>query len=201
MTDIILRDDLTVCSDCAMVLANGTDGWGLDDNGQELGEAHAARMLPGDFVLSGEEGEEAWFAHTPCDACGDALAGDRLAAVEFGKPMPGEMFRAYLECALWSSTDDDGEPLDREHGTDSIDAATRAEMLSDCRDFWAANYADLGTMEPGQAGHDFWLTRNGHGAGFWDRGLGELGERLTRATKVYGGVELYIGDDGLIYVS
>lgn len=30
-----------------------------------------------------------------------------------------------------------------------------------------------------QAGRDFWLTRQGHGAGFWDRGLGEAGEALS----------------------
>lgn len=51
------------------------------------------------------------------------------------------------------------------------------------------------------AGHDFWLNRCGHGAGFWDRGLGELGDRLSDAAKVYGNVDLYIGDDGLVYQS
>jgi hypothetical protein len=50
-----------------------------------------------------------------------------------------------------------------------------------------------------RAGHDFWLTRNGHGAGFWDRGLGDLGERLSKAAKVYGEVYLYPGDDGKVY--
>ena len=47
-------------------------------------------------------------------------------------------------------------------------------------------------------GHDFWLTRNGHGAGFWDRGLGELGDRLTGLAKPYGTVDLYITDDGKV---
>jgi hypothetical protein len=32
------------------------------------------------------------------------------------------------------------------------------------------------------AGHDFVLTANHHGAGFWDRGLGGAGELLTEAT-------------------
>lgn len=32
---------------------------------------------------------------------------------------------------------------------------------------------------PGQFGHDLALTRNGHGTGFWDRGLGEAGDVLT----------------------
>ena len=35
-------------------------------------------------------------------------------------------------------------------------------------------------------GHDFYLTREGHGTGFWDRGLGELGEYLTKIAKTYG---------------
>ena len=49
-----------------------------------------------------------------------------------------------------------------------------------------------------QAGHDYWLTRNGHGAGFWDRGLGEIGDVLTKACE-YTEVHAYLGDDGLIY--
>jgi hypothetical protein len=49
-------------------------------------------------------------------------------------------------------------------------------------------------------GHDFWLTRNGHGAGFWDRQLGELGQQLTDASKAYSGLDLYLGDDSLVYV-
>lgn len=32
-------------------------------------------------------------------------------------------------------------------------------------------------------GHDLWLTQRGHGVGFWDRGLGELGDKLTEACK------------------
>jgi len=34
-----------------------------------------------------------------------------------------------------------------------------------------------------QAGHDFWLTRNGHGAGFWDGDWPETGDALTEASK------------------
>lgn len=51
-----------------------------------------------------------------------------------------------------------------------------------------------------QIGHDLWLTRNGHGAGFWDRGLGQLGDSLTTAAKSIGWANTYLGDDGLIYV-
>lgn len=38
-------------------------------------------------------------------------------------------------------------------------------------------------------GHDYLLTRDGHGAGFWDRGLGELGDYLTKIAESNGGSE------------
>jgi hypothetical protein len=109
-------------------------------------------------------------------------------------------FTAYLEAALWSSTDDDGDPLDG-YDADDVDPATLARMRADCADFYALA-SDLWTeagMSDYQAGHDFWLTRNRHGAGFWDRGLGEAGDKLTALAHAYGDSALYIGDDGLIY--
>lgn len=112
---------------------------------------------------------------------------------------------AYIECALWSSTDASdeygGETLDANYGIDDIAPACLKEMIEDCRAFQEACADDLDAagQDDAQSGHDFWLTRNGHGAGFWDRGLGEVGERLSRACKAWGSVDLYVGDDGLIY--
>ena len=40
------------------------------------------------------------------------------------------------------------------------------------------------------AGGDFHLTRNGHGAGFWDGGWPEHGDELTELAKPYGTAEL-----------
>lgn len=34
-----------------------------------------------------------------------------------------------------------------------------------------------------QAGHDYWFTRNGHGVGFWDRDLSDIGAALTDACQ------------------
>jgi hypothetical protein len=53
------------------------------------------------------------------------------------------------------------------------------------------------------AGHDFWFTRNGHGAGFWDRvelGDGRVGERLTVAARAFNSVDAYEGDDHMIHL-
>lgn len=48
-------------------------------------------------------------------------------------------------------------------------------------------------------GHDFYLTREGHGAGFWDRGLGDLGDYLTGIAKSYGSADaLYDNGEGML---
>lgn len=111
------------------------------------------------------------------------------------------ILRAYIACALWSSTDDNDEPLDANYDEDSISPESLIAMRKDVLDFVTANKADLeaSRQDDAQIGHDFWLTRNGHGAGFWDRGLGAVGNRLTEACKPYGGVDLYVGDDNLIH--
>ena len=119
---------------------------------------------------------------------------------------------AYIEAALWSSNDDStpqgGEPLDANYGIDDIDPETLAAMIEDCQRFQEENAADLARYDHRQwtaaelGGHDFWLTRNGHGCGFWDRGdclPADAGERLTAASDKCGEYYLYVGDDGIIY--
>lgn len=51
-----------------------------------------------------------------------------------------------------------------------------ARIEADCHSFWARcwYYVKATDMTPAQAGHDFWLTRNGHGAGFWDGDDGKV---------------------------
>ena len=110
---------------------------------------------------------------------------------------------AYIEAALWASTDNSneqgGEPLDAHYGLDDIAPETLTSIRDDCEAFQRDHAEDIGgDLE--RAGHDFWLTRNHHGAGFWDGDWDEdIGQRLTDASHVYGDFDLYIGDDGLIY--
>lgn len=54
-------------------------------------------------------------------------------------------------------------------------------------------------MTPDMVGYDFYLARNGYGAGFWDRGLGELGRWLTAIAKPFGEASVYVGDDDNLY--
>lgn len=118
---------------------------------------------------------------------------------------------AYVACALWSSNDEStpagGEPFDSNYDVADIAPETLRAMVDDCARFRAENAALLSRAcdsvgyDWARAGHDFWLTRNGHGAGFWDRDElpPEVGDGLTAACKRFGGVDLYLGDDGRIY--
>lgn len=129
-------------------------------------------------------------------------------------PCPESFFDAYVTTALWSSNDEStpegGEPFDINYSASDITPDALAAMRADCDLFYDQNRAAL-TCEgvtygsdfdqDGRAGHDFWLTRNGHGAGFWDGDWPEpQATDLTEAAREFNQCDLYLGDDGLIYV-
>jgi hypothetical protein len=115
--------------------------------------------------------------------------------------------RAYLECALWlendESTPSGGEPLDRNYTVDDVAAesvlqaqnecAAFVERMAEARAVWGDKAEeegvelDEGNFDPSDVGHDFWLSRNGHGAGFFDspekygEELAEVYQDLARA--------------------
>lgn len=108
--------------------------------------------------------------------------------------------QAYVDAALWTTDPNPPSGMDyaecgaaREHGQ-RIRQDWLNTAIADCAKFQAENEALL--AEAGlddQNGHDFWLTRNGHGCGFWDRGYGDVGKALSKACKVYG--EAYLDWD------
>ena len=129
-------------------------------------------------------------------------------------PCPESFFDAYVTTALWSSNDEStpegGEPFDANYSASDLAPGALAAMRADCDLFYDQNRAALEcegvTYGPdfdqdGRAGHDFWLTRNGHGAGFWDGDWPEpQATDLTEAAREFNQCDLYLGDDGLIYV-
>jgi len=141
-------------------------------------------------------------------APGAARRADRIQALT----------RGYISAMLWTTTDDDGnECQDME-----VTPEGRAEVLAIVTAFYDANHVDLGayvdlrmadvgstyrvhasqqTEAYGFAGHDLWLTSQGHGVGFWDRGHGRVGERLTKAAKAFQGCDAYTTDDGYVDLS
>jgi len=111
-----------------------------------------------------------------------------------------EFMNAYIEAMLWASTDDNGEPMDSQYDDTDLSDEARARIERDCAGFLLANWEWIGS-EYERAGHDFWLTRNRHGAGFWDGDWPEHGDALTQAAHGYGETDLYVGDDGKLYLS
>jgi len=122
-----------------------------------------------------------------------------------------EFFQAYLIAALWSSviSDDatehpnkDGDPFDAHFSTDDITAEALETLRAHAFSFWSRMwfYIDHEKGKPGfsgdhnatQAGHDFWLTQNGHGAGFWDGDWPTYGDQFTKLAKCYPEVHLYV---------
>ena len=110
-------------------------------------------------------------------------------------------FRSYMATACWADCNEDGKE-GHELAYETIEKMI-AEVIAFLDNEKVHNLlkqlpSDY-TME--QVGHDLWLTRNGHGAGFWDRGLGELGDELSELATACGSSDLYVGDDDLIYCS
>lgn len=110
--------------------------------------------------------------------------------------------RAYITAALWASTDANDAPMDDNYDVCDLAPETVTAMEADCADFQESNASDLAGCDLERAGHDFWLTRNRHGAGFWDGDCPkEIGARLTEASHAYGSSDLYVGDDGKVHAS
>jgi hypothetical protein len=118
--------------------------------------------------------------------------------------------RHYIIAALWSEPidrDGDDRGMDSKYSIEDMTIACLESMQADCKRFQAENeralslanyregyYQDGETYNKAElAGHDFWLTRNHHGAGFWDRGLRLcLGDILTKAAQSFGECSLYV---------
>lgn len=109
----------------------------------------------------------------------------------------------YIAAVIFTDTGEaEQPPSDAEFSPEAI-----ASAEADCEAFQKAAAADLAEAyeragyDFRYAAHDFWLTRNGHGAGFWDRdALSDgLGDRLTAHCKAFKQVDTYEGDDGKIY--
>lgn len=72
---------------------------------------------------------------------------------------------SYLETALWSSTNDVGEPLDTlyDYRTD-VSSELCLRVVEDCCGFLMKAKPYLrNDVDFGHVAHDFWLTRNRHG--------------------------------------
>lgn len=114
-----------------------------------------------------------------------------------------EFIDHYTSALLFYGRDEEDEPeaLD----VNDLSDQAKVDIEQDCRLFMAQNAALLEQAVEvygiDHAGHDFYLTRCGHGCGYWDGDLPEeLGNKLTEAAKAFHSSMVYRGDDGLLYV-
>lgn len=120
--------------------------------------------------------------------------------------------QGYISCALWCGvmSYDENEELnnaDNDFSDDDLTDEARETIEKECRDFVANNISDLlgCGLDSEQCGHDFYLTRNRHGAGFWDRkSRGKYADqcldRLTEASHAYGDQTLIADDNGNVSI-
>lgn len=120
-----------------------------------------------------------------------------------------DMYNAYLQAVFFTEEDDltnvsvedlsgqarlvvsNAIKLFKNKAEKHLKIAVKNSSLSGIR-FWT------------QVAHDLWLTRNGHGAGFWDDpeyyGGQENADMLSKIATEMGEQHAYVGDDGKIYI-
>ena len=104
------------------------------------------------------------------------------------------MVWSYLNAALWVQFD-----TNQNVTINDISLATKKQAIQDCGDFLLKIDKIVNKIGHDEMGFDFYLTRTHQGAGFWDRGNGELGEFLTKVSQEFSEITPIIGDDGKIY--
>lgn len=116
-----------------------------------------------------------------------------------------QVLKSYIDTALWSTTNesnDEIEFLNGEFTIDDFDPDTLNELEKEMWTF-IDEYYGLVCKEDEDTTyemfvHNFWLNRNGHGAGFWDKDYKNK-DALSDASEKFGTVFLYVGDDARIY--
>lgn len=105
---------------------------------------------------------------------------------------------AYFEAIYFTELGDLEQPPNHAE----LDYDSEMEQMFEAKEFYDKYKEEFKGLEE-QAGHDFWLTRQGHGAGFWDRPEmygAKMSEQLTDAAMQVGDVDELIWEvDGEIW--
>jgi hypothetical protein len=126
--------------------------------------------------------------------------------------------QALAETILYTECDDDGTPLDRNYSIADFDEKSLETLYREFQEFvqvvekqitekvgdsWDCidDFYDLMQPSENQTEYDYILTRNRHGAGFWDGDwASEVSQILTDAAHDQSDICAYVGDDGKIYL-
>lgn len=110
--------------------------------------------------------------------------------------------QAYVEAMFFTNGDcgDERGDIFNELGVERLTKPSIEAIRADCAAFEekaadlldAAYYAEDCDYDREKAGRDFWYTRQGHGVGYWDRGLpDDIGSGLTDLAHHQGEVNPY----------
>lgn len=136
-------------------------------------------------------------------------AKNLINLLEAGDYNISKLVREYVGTLLWSESyekdDDNDRPFDSDFSYDDMSKSALTTIAKDIKAF-LDKASDLIEKDEGkhqgdysQAMHDFCLTRNHHGAGFWD-GDWTNGKELTKISQSFKEMHAELGDDGKIYV-
>ena len=116
-----------------------------------------------------------------------------------------EFTDSYIDTALWNSTGPGSDMESKNLDTQHLAPECKAQLHQDCQLFQRQHAKlleeayEAGASEE-RMGRDFWFGRNWAGTGFGDGHIPyDLGAKLTLAAHQFGEMNLYLGDDGLIY--
>lgn len=113
--------------------------------------------------------------------------------------------KAFIEALFFTESDTDNLG---DAGINEISTELMTRITQECLTFQSQadglivgeNCHYKGCLTAEYAGHDFWLTRNGHGCGYTDGDWAEpAATKLYELSKSFGMMEVYLGDDGKVY--
>jgi hypothetical protein len=125
---------------------------------------------------------------------------------------------ALLSTILFSTSDDEGNPLDDRFTIADVCAIDAKRLYAEYQQFltkvetkikekigdnWNSidEFYDIAFPSENQTEHDYILTRNQHGAGFWDGDWNKnVSEILSDAAHSQIPIEAYEGRDGKVYL-
>ena len=125
---------------------------------------------------------------------------------------------ALTQTLLFTETDDNGKSLDKSYSPSDFASDSLEKLYKEYEVFlsdvegkitekvgsnWSCidDFYDIAHPTENQTEHDYILTRNHHGAGFWDGDWNsEISDILTKSAQKQSEIHAYVGDDGKIHL-
>jgi hypothetical protein len=112
------------------------------------------------------------------------------------------LYRGFVTAMLFCGVLDDAYPDEGNTGLVESDLSPKArrQLEIDCQLFAEVAASLVGDVDDEEFGRNFYYSREGHGTGFWDLGLGECGERLHALATSFPQCEPYVAG-GRVYIN